>query len=69
MVDFLRITRDHDDSLRIAMRARSVLLRDPYATMRAQEPLDNSQTRRVVLQVAELDEAEHLELGVARATQ
>ena len=40
-------------------------VRDPYATIRAQEKVDHSTTRRVVLRVAEFEEAEHLELGVA----
>jgi hypothetical protein len=40
-------------------------VRDPYATIRADEQIDQSATRRVVLRVAEFDEAEHLELGVA----
>ena len=42
---------------------RAVL--DPYATIRAQEQVDHSVTRRVVLRVAEFDEAEHLDIGVA----
>jgi hypothetical protein len=40
-------------------------VRDPYATLRAQEQVDHSTTRRVVLRVAEFEQAEHLELGVA----
>jgi hypothetical protein len=40
-------------------------VRDPYATIRAQEQVDHSTTRRVVLRVAEFEQAEHLELGVA----
>jgi hypothetical protein len=40
---------------------------DPYATIRAQEQVDHSTTRRVVLRVAEFEQAEHLELGVATA--
>jgi hypothetical protein len=42
-------------------------VRDPYATIRAQEQVDHSTTRRVVLRVAEFEQAEHLELGVASA--
>ena len=42
---------------------RAVL--DPYAAIRAQEQVDHSVTRRVVLRVAEFDEAEHLDIGVA----
>ena len=40
-------------------------VRDPYATIRAQEQVDHSTTRRVVLRAAEFEQAEHLELGVA----
>jgi len=40
-------------------------VRDPYATIRAQEHIDRSTTRRVTLRVAEFEEAEHLELGVS----
>ena len=40
------------------------VVRDPYATMRAQEMVDESQTRRVVLHVSEFESAEELELGV-----
>ena len=42
-------------------------VRDPFATIRAQEQVDHSTTRRVVLRVAEFDQAEQLELGVAAA--
>ena len=38
---------------------------DPCATIRSQEQVDHSTTRRVVLRVAEFEQAEHLELGVA----
>jgi len=40
-------------------------VRDPHATISSQEEVDHAVTRRVVLRVAEFDEAEHLELGVA----
>ena len=40
-------------------------VRDPYATIRAQEQVDHSTTRRVVLRVAEFEQAEHLEFSVA----
>lgn len=40
-------------------------VRDPYATIRTQEQVDHSTTRRVLLRVAEFEQAEHLELGVA----
>jgi hypothetical protein len=41
-------------------------VRDPYATIRAQEEIDHSVTRRVVLRIEEFDQAEQLELGVRR---
>lgn len=40
-------------------------VRDPYATIRAEQQIDRTTTRRVVLRVAEFEQAEHLELGVA----
>lgn len=40
-------------------------VRDPFGSIRAEESVDESATRKVVLRVAEFDEAAHLELGVA----
>lgn len=40
-------------------------VRDPYETMRTQEHVENTRTRRVVLFVSEFDRADELELGVA----
>jgi Domain of unknown function (DUF3883) len=39
-------------------------IRDPFGTMRAQEEIDHTPTRRVTLHVSEFESAEHLDLEV-----